>query len=112
MIVREPIELSEIEKTAREQFGDMLKGVVDVRRRIMSIGGELHADDEAVLIEEGSRQDDLWGINLYPGEARADWIEFDSLINVRPSHGNRSRTVEDPELREEIRRIVDALVAR
>jgi hypothetical protein len=84
--------------------------VVDVKRRVMAIGGELHADEEALLIEDGSRQDDLWGINLYPGESDEGWVEFDSLINVRPSQGNRSRGVDDDGLRAEIRRLVDELV--
>jgi hypothetical protein len=77
----------------------------------MAVGGELHADEEAALIEDGSEQRDLWGINLYPAERGDAWIEFDSLINVRPSQGNRSRGVEDAALRSLIRRIVTTLVA-
>jgi len=96
---------------AEAQFGDMVKAVLDVNRRVMAIGGELHSDEEAALLDDGSRQQDLWGINLYPAEAGADWIEFDSMINVRPAQGNRSRDVEDPQLRESIRRIVETLVA-
>jgi len=92
------------------QFGDMVKAVVDVRRRVVAIGGELHADEEAALIEDGSAQDDLWGINLYPAEQGDAWLEFDSMINVRPSQGNRSRSVEDGALRDLIREIVTALV--
>ena len=95
---------------AAGQFGDMVKAVVDVRRRVMAIGGELHADEEAALIEDGSAQADLWGINLYPDEHGAGWIEFDSLINVRPAQGNRSRGVEDEALRDLIRDVVAALV--
>ena len=87
-----------------------MKAVVDIGRRIMAVGGELHADDEAALLDDGSRQEDLWGVNLYPEEAGEDWIEFDSLINVRPSQGNRSRDVEDARLRSSIREVVGALV--
>jgi hypothetical protein len=76
----------------------------------MAIGGELHADDEAALLDDGSNQQDLWGINLYPADDDVDWIEFDSMINVRPSRGNRSRDVEDEALRKSIRGIVDELV--
>jgi len=96
---------------ARVGFGDMVKAVVDVSREIMAAGGELHADEEALLLEEGSRQGDLWGINLYPTETSPEWIEFDSMINVRPARGNRSRDVEDEETRAIIRRIVESLVA-
>lgn len=110
-IIREPVRRSELAGIAEGQFGDMVKAVVDVGRRVMAIGGELHSDEEAVLLDDGSRQQDLWGINLYPAEAGTEWIEFDSMINVRPAQGNRSRTVEDPHLRESIRRIAEALVA-
>jgi hypothetical protein len=53
---------------------------------------------------------DLWGINLYPADAGPEWLEFDSMINVRPSRGNRSRDVEDPVLRDAIRQLVSSLV--
>ena len=95
---------------AAAQFGDMVKAVVDVERRVMAIGGELHSDEEAALMEDGSVQAQLWGINLYPGEGEEAWIEFDSMINVRPSQGNRSRNIEDRALRDRIRQIVTGLV--
>ena len=76
----------------------------------MAIGGELHSDEEAALLDDGSAQQNLWGINLYPAESDDAWIEFDSMINVRPSQGNRSRQVEDSVLRDRIRRIVVGLV--
>jgi hypothetical protein len=109
-IVRQRISRSDLLAIASAQFGDIVKGVVDVRRGIMAIGGELHADDEAVLLDDGSRQAELWGINLYPGELSEAWIEFDSMINVRPGQGNRSRDVEDAALRDRIRRIAASLV--
>jgi hypothetical protein len=88
----------------------MIKAVVDIDRGVMAIGGEMHADEEAALLDDGSRQVDLWGINLYPGEAGPEWLEFDSMINVRPSRGNRSRDVEDPVIRDAIRHLVSSLV--
>ncbi|MBI4520224.1 MAG: hypothetical protein HY701_05265 [Gemmatimonadetes bacterium] len=88
----------------------MVKVVVDVHRRVMAIGGELHSDEEALLLDDGSRQADLWGVNLYPGESPPQWIEYDSMINVRPTQGNRSRGVDDSSLRETIRGIVESLV--
>ena len=110
-IIREPITRSELREVAASQFGDMVKAVVDVTRQAIAIGGELHSDEEAVLLDDGSRQADLWGINLYPDESGDDWIEFDSLINVRPSQDNRSRDVEDSALRDSIRRIVETRIA-
>jgi Protein of unknown function (DUF5674) len=104
------ITLAELQSMAREQFGDMVKAVVDVEQALMAIGGELHSDEEAVLLDQGSRQTDLWGINLYPDAAEAELVEFDSMINVRPGQGNRSRSVEDPARRERIQEIVRRLV--
>jgi len=110
-IVREPISRSEVERLAAEGFGDMVKAVVDVERAVMALAGELHSDQEALLLDAGSRQDDLWGINLYPDRSPDEWLEYDSMINLRPSQGNRSREVEDPDTRERIRGIVDDLIA-
>ena len=109
-IVREPITKAELNEMAKQQFGDMVKAVVDVEQRIMAIGGELHSDEEAMLLDQGSGQKNLWGINLYPEKPVAEWIEFDSMINVRPSAGNRSRNVERAEIRETITAIVNRLV--
>jgi len=95
---------------AGEQFGDFVKAVVDVRRGVIAIGGELHADEEALLLQHGSREADLWGINLYPGRPSAELVEFDSMINVRPSQGNRSRGVEDAAMQRQIQDIVGRLV--
>ncbi len=111
-IVRERISRERLDALAREQFGDMVKGVVDVGRGLIALGGELHSDQEAALLKDGSKQEDLWGINLYPEAPAEEWLEFDSMINIRPSQGNRSRDVEDPSTREAIRSIVDARVER
>ena len=106
------ITMAELRSMAEGRFGDLVKAVVDVRRRIMAVDGDLHSDEEALLLQDGSRQDDLWGINLYPDLAPSDWIEFDSMINIRPSGGNRSRGVDDPGVRRQIMEVVESLVQR
>lgn len=111
-LVREPVALATVSAWALAQFGEMIKAVVDIERGVMAVGGELHADQEALLLEAGSRQQDLWGINLYPGQPQAEWLEFDSMINVRPSQGNRSRGVDDAATRERISAVVARLVKR
>jgi hypothetical protein len=111
-VLNAPITLKELRRLATDQFGDFVKAVVDVGRSVMAIGGELHADEEAALLEEGARQADLWGINLYPDLPAAEMIEFDSMINIRPSQSNRSRGVEDPATRRQIQVIVERLVGR
>ena len=111
-IIRAPITWAHLSSLAEAQFGDMVKGVVDVERRVLAVGGELHSDEEPALIDDGSAQANLWGINLFPAEPGDGWIAFDSLINVRPAQGNRSRNVDDPDLQNRIRQVVAALVQR
>jgi hypothetical protein len=91
-------------------FGDMVKYVVDVARGVIALGGELHADAEARLLADGSRQADLWGANLYPRLPPAERIEFTSLINIRPSAGNPSMEVRDEGIRQRIREITEQLI--
>jgi hypothetical protein len=102
-LVTQPIEIALLREMAERTFGDMVKAVVD---------GELHADEEQVLLGAGSAQADLWGINLYPELSGDDWVEFDSMINLRPAQGNRSRGVDDPAVRQRILELVARLVSR
>ena len=111
-LVTETISLARLREMAARTFGDMVKAVVDVERGIMAVDGELHSDEEDLLLRDGSRQASLWGINIYPDGDAEDWIEFDSMINLRPSQGNRSRGVEDPQRRQRILEIVSRLVTR
>jgi hypothetical protein len=108
----DPISLEELRALGRERFGDMVKGVIDLRRRVLFLDADMHADQEAALLAEGSAQADLWGINLYPEIGGADWLEFDSMINLRPSFGNRSRGVDDAATREAIAAFIDQVVRR
>lgn len=106
------ITISELQKMSEKMFGDLVKAVVDISRRILVVDAELHADQEMYLLKNGSKQEDLWGINLYPEQYEDDdFVEFDSLINIRPMQGNRSRSVDDAAIRTEIIDIVNELVA-
>ena len=109
-IIDREITLEYLRELASTGFGNMVKAVVDVERRIMAVGGELHADEEAALLEQGSDQRHLWGINIYPDLSREERAEFDSITNIRPAQGNRSRGVDDPGIRDSILRIVEDLV--
>lgn len=103
--------MSELKKMAEERFGDLVKVVVDAEQEIMVADLELHADGEVFLMEKaGSKRENTWGINLYPEKSGDEFIEFDSMINLKPSLGNRSRGVEDELTREKIKKIIKALI--
>lgn len=93
-------------------FEDMVKYVVDLERRVAAVGGELHADGEALLIEAGSDQRNLWGANYYPGRGEDGCIEYTALINIRPGQGNRSMEVVDAGVRERIRALTFELIGQ
>lgn len=105
-IIIETLKLDELKQMATATFGNLVKAVVDINREILAVDAELHSDLEALLLEDGSKQKSLWGINLYPEIEGDDFIEFDSMINMRPSQGNRSRGIENEEIRKKIIAIV------
>ena len=102
---------NELKQMASNIFGNLLKAVIDVDRGIIAVDAELHSDLEALLLESGSKQKSLWGINLYPEMQDDDFIEFDSMINMRPSQDNRSRGVENEEIRQKIIAVVAKRIA-
>ena len=110
-IIKKPINKKELIDVAKKQFGDLIKVVVDIKQEIIAIGGELHADEEALLIEkEHSKREHIWGINIYPGKPKEEWIEFDSVINLKPSFNNKSRGVEDSDAKDKIKNIIHKLI--
>ncbi len=110
-IYKNKVSVREVKDVADATFGDMAKGVVDLRGKIMALGGFLHADCEAILLKEGCRQEDLWGFNIYPGRPKNEWLEYTSLINIRPRQGNRSIEIKDPSLRDRVKGAVEGLIA-
>jgi len=113
-IIDKTISIAELSAMAENMFGNLVKAVVDVRLSLIAVDAELHSDEEAVLLDNGSQQADLWGINLYPevDPANAGFIEFDSMINLRPSQGNRSRGVDNAEIRQQIIAIVHKAIVQ
>jgi hypothetical protein len=105
-LITEPLTKTALQDIANERFGDMVKGVVDVEKGTLALGGELHADIEAFLLDHGSVQANLWGINLYPAMTFPELVEFDSMINIRPSQGNKSRGVENVDTQKQILEVV------
>jgi len=112
-IIHEKVTLQELEKLSEKMFGELVKAVVDIKKEIMAIDAELHSDLEGLLLEHESQQEDLWGINIYPKNIpTGNWVEFDSMINLRPSQGNTSRNVDNPDTRKAIIKIVTQLVVK
>ncbi|MBI5449005.1 hypothetical protein HY948_01680 [Candidatus Gottesmanbacteria bacterium] len=95
---------------AKASFGNFVKAVVDIDKAVMVVDASFHADEETYLLSQGSMQQDLWGVNLYPELDGEDFIEFDSMINVRPGKGNITRGVDDSAIQKKIRSIVDQLI--
>lgn len=110
-IIHSPISLAHLQTLATARFGNLVKAVVDVEKGVMAIDADLHADEEAALLVAGSKQEHLWGINLYPEFfGKEDFVEFDSMINLRPSMNNSSRIVDDPNIRKKIITIISRLI--
>lgn len=109
-IIDKKINREKLQNIANNTFGNMVKCVVDIEKNILAADSELHADLEAYLIEKGSNRKDLWGINLYPKEKKENFIEFNSLINVRPSQNNKGIEIEDKNIIKKIIAIVESKI--
>lgn len=112
VITDQPIDPAALAQLVAAWFGDMVKLVVDPRRQIIAVGGELHADAEQLLLESGSQQADLWGANYYPGRGPEDGVEYTALINIRPSQDNPSMEIQDPGTRDRVRDLIFRLVGQ
>ena len=110
-IIKTPLSIAELKESRHERYDEMIKAVVDIELGLMAVGGEFHADEEAILLERGSKQENLWGINIhFEKMKKEERIEFDSMINIRPRQGNRSRNVENEEIKKQIIVVVDQLL--
>ncbi len=111
-IIEKNITTDELKEMSGKMFGNLVKAVIDIQKEIMAVDAELHSDEEALLLENGSEQNNLWGINIYPEFfGKDDFIEFDSMINLRPSQSNRSRGVDNPEIRKKILKLTNKLIS-
>ncbi len=105
-IIRQSVSRKSLEELAKEYYEDLIKGVVDMKRQIVALGGEMHADAESVLLKDGSDQSDLWGFNILPDRPEEDCLIYESFINIRPRDDYRDLEVENPKIREEMKRII------
>jgi len=111
MKIVDRISVKELKEMAQKMYGTLVKADVDVAKKIVIVDMEMHVDGEQELLESGSSQQDLWGINLKPDKyGTNEFIEFDSMINIRPRQNNPSRDVLDSDIREQISQIVREVV--
>lgn len=110
-VVEEKISISELKEMASRMFGNLVKATVDIERGILVVDADLHSDEETYLLNNGSKQENIWGINIYPNEDKEKMIEFDSMINLKPSFGNNSRGVEDKDIQKKIIDIVNSKIS-
>ena len=112
-LVKTNITNDELKLMSTKIFDGLVKAVVDIEKEVMVVDAEMHADQEEFLLAEGSIQSNLWGINFYPSEVGTEnWLEFDSMINLRPSQNNRTRGIDDKKIRLKIKSIVEKLVVK
>ncbi|OGM97189.1 MAG: hypothetical protein A2817_01450 [Candidatus Yanofskybacteria bacterium RIFCSPHIGHO2_01_FULL_39_8b] len=110
-IIKEPITRLELKKIADETFGYVVKGAVDIEQEKIGLGGELHIDIAVELHKRfQSKNNNLWGINLYPDKTGEEFIEFDSMVNIKPNLGNRTRSIDSQEIRDKIKEIVNKFI--
>ncbi len=110
-IIKDQIQISELKEMMKNFNGVFVKAVVDIEKEIMAVDAELHMDLLAFLLEkEQSNPQNIWGVNFYPGKTGDDFIEFDSMVNIKPGLGNRTRNIDDAQIREKVKNIVAKLV--
>jgi hypothetical protein len=112
VLTSEALDPAEARRLVNAFFSDMVKVVVDVRRERAAVGGELHADAEQLLLEEGSEQADLWGANYYPGRGPEACVEYTAMINIRPALGNAGMEIQDPDVRRLVWDVVSRVLGR
>ncbi|MFH1537109.1 MAG: DUF5674 family protein [Patescibacteria group bacterium] len=109
-IIDKKISKNDLIKLTQQIFGDMIKLVVDIEKEKIALDGELHADEEALMLEQGSQQKNLWGANIYPQATKGKQIEYTSLINIRPTDDNRSMTVENEKIKKKMETIINTWI--
>ncbi len=105
-IIKQTISGKDLNDLAKEYYEDLIKGVVDIKRRVVALGGEMHADAEEALLKDGSKQSDLWGFNILLEKSKEECLIYESFINIRPRDNNRDLEVKSLEIREIMKKII------
>ncbi|MBI4155786.1 MAG: hypothetical protein HY507_00965 [Candidatus Zambryskibacteria bacterium] len=110
VIISDTITIDELKKIAKEFYVTMIKGVVDIKKEVIAFGGQYHIDANAVLTEKGSQQQDVWGFNVNFIKPKEEWIEYNSLINIRPLQENYDMEVLDEDIRRKMKKIINSKI--
>ena len=110
VVVGDKISLEELKKLAKVFYVSMIKGVVDIEKEIITFGGEYHMDANVKILENGSIQKDVWGFNIYFDKPRDEWIEYTSLINIRPQQDSYSMEIYNEEIRNRMKEIINSKI--
>lgn len=108
LIITKKATKEELEKMAEDLDG-YIKVVVDIKREILTGGGKKHVDGEQILIKQGSHQDDLWGGGF---DLETEEIDYNSMINIRPSQSNLSRDIMSKDTRDIFDTIIEKLLLK
>jgi len=109
-IIKEKISKRELKNIVNENFETMVKVDVDVKKEIITVGGEWHSEGDELLGKNGSSREDVWGVNFYPWNSPEKRIEYISLINIKPAFGYRDMEIKDKTIKEKISSIVEKLL--
>lgn len=109
-VIDKSISINDLRQMAKEGFGDFVKGVCDIEKEVLALGGELHSDCYEALIENGSQGGNIWGFNIFPDFSKEKCLEFTSLINIRPKQNNRFMEIQSEETRQRITQIIEKII--
>ncbi len=111
MKIVQKISVKKLEEMAQKMDGNLVKADVDIVKKVFIVDMPMHFEGEQMLLKQGSKQKDLWGINLFPAKyGTHEFIMYESMINIKVHDNNRSMTVQSDEIRAKIKSIVEEIV--
>lgn len=105
-ILDQKINMKEVKELADFWYGTMIKGCVDIEQGRVALGGDYHIESSELLTDNDSRFEDVWGFNIRFEENPDGVLEFDSMVNIKPNFGNRSRGIHNEEILEKARAVI------
>ena len=110
IILDHKINIEEVKKLADFWYGTMIKGTVDIESGRVALGGDYHIESSEILTSSGSKFEDIWGFNIRFEENEDGVLEFDSMVNIKPNLGNRSRSINNQEIIKKVTEIIKKFI--